>query len=102
MVAHLMGVRVYNDAIVQGDKDRAKILDILTKNTFISDAAMWTKMAPTGVNPDGTVLSDSVAFDQDFYAGLGLIPTKVPMSEVVDQSFAQDAVKLLGAYSPPK
>jgi sulfonate transport system substrate-binding protein len=102
MVAHLMGVRAYNDAIVQGDKDRQAVLDILTKNTFISDPAMWIKMAPTGVNPDGTVLTDAVAFDQDFYAGLGLVPTKVDMKDVVDMSFAQDAVKLLGAYAPPK
>jgi ABC-type nitrate/sulfonate/bicarbonate transport system substrate-binding protein len=102
MVAHLLGVRAYNDGVVQGDKDRAKVLDILTKKTFISDAAMWTKMGPTGVNPDGTVLSDAVAFDQDFYAGLGLVPTKVDMKDVVDQTFAQDAVKILGAYTPPK
>ena len=102
MVAHLMGVRAYNDSIVQGNKDQAKIVDILTKKTFITDAAMWTKMAPTGVNPDGTVLSDAVSLDQDFYAGLGLVPTKVAMTAVIDQTFAQDAVKILGPYAPPK
>ena len=102
MVAHLMGVRAYNDGIVQGDVNQAQVLDILTKNTFISDPAMWLKMAPTGVNPDGTVLADAVALDQDFYAEQGLIPTKVPMTDVINMSFADEAVKLLGKYEPPK
>ena len=102
MIAHLMGVRAYNDAIVQGDVNQAEVLDILTKNTFISDPAMWLKMAPTGVNPDGTVLSDAVALDQDFYAEQGLIPTKVPMTDVINMSFAEEAVKLLGKYEAPK
>jgi len=102
MVAHLMGVRAYNDGIVQGDVNQAQILDILTKTTFITDPAMWLKMAPTGVNPDGTVLATSVAIDQDFYAAQGLVPTKVPMADVIDMSFAEGAVKILGPYAPPK
>lgn len=102
MYAHLQGVRAYNDAIVQGSKDRDAILAILTENTFIDDPAMWTKMRPTGLNVDGAVLEDAVAGQQDYYAEIGQVDTKVTMDKVLDMSFATWAVDQLGPYTAPQ
>lgn len=103
MVAHLMGVRKYNDAIVyQKGPEVDTIIDILVKNTFVQDPAMWKSMAPTGINPDGTVLEDAVAADQQFYADIGMVQKTVPLSDVIDMSFAKHAVEVLGPYEPPK
>ncbi len=60
MVAYLQGARAYNDAIVQGTKDQQQVIDLLTKNTFVSDPTTWVKMNPTGINPDGKVDADAV------------------------------------------
>ncbi len=102
MYAHLQGVRAYNDAIVQGSKDRDAVLAILTENTFIDDPGMWTKMRPTGLNVDGSVLEDAVAGQQDYYAEIGQVDEKVTMDTVLDMSFAKWAVDQLGPYSVPQ
>ncbi|MHB9113620.1 MAG: ABC transporter substrate-binding protein [Thermoleophilia bacterium] len=102
MYAHLQGVRAYNDAIVQGSKDRDAVLAILTENTFIDDPAMWTKMRPTGLNVDGSVLEDAVAGQQDYYAEIGQVDTTVTMDKVLDMSFATWAVDQLGPYTAPQ
>lgn len=102
MLAHLKGVRDYNNGIVQGDVDRDKLLAILTKETFIDSAETWTSMRPTGLNPDGTVLDTAVAGQQDYYATIGEVKTKVTMDKVLDSSFAEWAVQQLGPYTPPQ
>jgi len=103
MVAHLMGVRKYNDAVIhQKGNDMDAVIDLLAKNTFVQDPVMWTTMAPTGVDPDGTVLEKAVADDQQFYADIGMVQKTVPMTDVIDMSFAKYAVQVLGAYEPPK
>ncbi|MCZ7663469.1 MAG: ABC transporter substrate-binding protein [Thermoleophilia bacterium] len=102
MLAHLQGVRAYNDGIVQGDVDRDNVISILTQNTFIDDPAVWPKMRPTGLDADGKVLEDAVAGQQDYYAEIGQVDEKVTMDKVIDMSFADWAVQQLGPYAPPQ
>lgn len=102
MVAHLRGVRAYNDAIVQGDQDRQRIVGLLAENTFVDDEAMWTTMRPTGLDPDGKVLEDAIAGQQDYYAEIGQVREKADLDQVLDLSFAEYAVSVLGEYEPPK
>lgn len=102
MVAYLQGARAYNDAIVQGDKGRANVTAILSKETFVSDPTMWVKMNPTGINPDGTVDTAAVEKDQQFYVDLGLVKTPVPVDQVVNLSFVNYANSVLGPYAPPQ
>jgi sulfonate transport system substrate-binding protein len=101
MVAYLQGARAYNDAIVQGDKGRANVTAILSKETFVKDATMWVKMNPTGINPNGVVDVKAVAMDQQFYVDLGLVKNPVPMTKVIDMAFVKYAISVLGPYTPP-
>jgi sulfonate transport system substrate-binding protein len=101
MVAYLQGARAYNDAIVQGTKDQANVVAILSKNTFVNDKTMWVKMNPTGVDPNGFVDPKAVAVDQAFYVKAGLVPNPVPLSQIIDNSFTVFANKVLGPYTPP-
>ena len=85
MWAYLKGARVYNDALIQGDKDQAAVVDILIKNTFVEDPAMWTEMRPTGIEPNGTILADSAMAQQDYFASLGEVKETVTADEVIDE-----------------
>ena len=101
MVAYLKGVRAYNDALVQGHKDRDKIINILTKTTFVDDPKIFEKMNPPGLDPDGTVVKTGVVSDQDWYAAQGLVKKKVDVDKMIDNSFVQFALKAIGKYQKP-
>lgn len=103
MLAHLKGVRKYNDAVIyQKGPEADQIIDILTKNTFVQDAELWKRMNPTGLHVDGTVEEAAIQSDQDFYYDIKQVQTKVDLKDVVDMSFAQAAAAQLGPYEPPQ
>jgi sulfonate transport system substrate-binding protein len=101
MLAHLRGVRAYNDGIVQGDENREEVVTILAENTFVDDQDMWVRMRPTGLDPDGRVLEDAVMGQQEYYAEIGQVEETVEGDQVLDMSFADWAVEQLGEYDPP-
>src|SRR5262245_17864532 len=105
MRAYLRGVRVYNDALMDGrlDGPRAnEVIPILVKYTTIKDESMFRRMVPSYCNPDGEVNVASLRKDLDFFRELGLIEKKdVSVDGVVDASFAKAAVAKLGPYRPP-
>jgi NitT/TauT family transport system substrate-binding protein len=98
MVAYLQGVRAYNDALVTGDKDRNKVVDILTKNTFVNKAEIFLKMKPPGLDPNGYVLKAGVISDQKWYMEKGLVKTEANVDKMVDNSYVEKALKTLGEY----
>jgi hypothetical protein len=59
-------------------------------------------MRPTGLDPDGKVLEAAIANQQDYYAEIGQVQEKVEMDRVLDLSFAEYAVSVLGEYEPPQ
>jgi sulfonate transport system substrate-binding protein len=101
MLAHLQGVRAYNDGIVQGEENREEVVTLLAENTFVDDPEMWTRMRPTGLQPDGEVLEDAVMGQQDYYAEIGQVEETVDADQVMNMSFAEWAVEQLGSYEPP-
>ncbi|GAB4242576.1 MAG: aliphatic sulfonate ABC transporter substrate-binding protein [Thermoleophilia bacterium] len=102
MIAYLKGVRDYNDAIIHGGPRQDEIINVLVENTFVDDPELWKTMRPTGLNPDGTVNTEAVARDQRFYVEKGLVENPAPIEKVVDNSFAEYAVEVLGPYEPPE
>jgi NitT/TauT family transport system substrate-binding protein len=102
MRAYLRGVRLYNDALKDGrlaGPSAGQIIPILTKYTSTKDEAMFRRIIPSAVNPDGGVNLTGLKRDLTFFRELGLIESKdVSADGVVDASFVKAAVEKLGPY----
>jgi NitT/TauT family transport system substrate-binding protein len=102
MRAYLRGIRLYNDALKDGrlaGPAADKIIPILTKYTSTKDEAMFRRIIPSAVNPDGGVNITGLKRDLAFFRELGLIESKdVSADGVVDISFVKAAVAQLGPY----
>ena len=57
-------------------------------------------MTPFAANPDGHVNTASLQNDYDFFKQRGLISGRVTVDQVIDNSFADEAVRQLGEYQP--
>jgi NitT/TauT family transport system substrate-binding protein len=101
MVAFLKGVRVYMGAFGGSATDRDKVIQILTQKTDIKDAQLWADMAPTGSSPDGHLNLQSIAESQAYFQKLGLVQNTPAPETLVDTSYAQAAVKVIGAGAAP-
>jgi len=102
MRAYLRGIRLYNDALKDGrlaGPAADKIIPILTKYTSTKDEAMFRRIIPSAVNPNGEVNIAGLKRDLEFFRELGLIESKdVSADGVVDGSFVKAAVAQLGPY----
>lgn len=96
-VAYLRGVRDYYDAFFK-NKNKKEVVAILAEMTNIKDQAVYDKMAPQHVNPDGYINAKSVAEDQDFFLATGQIKEKVDLGKVIDNQYMDYAVQILGKY----
>jgi NitT/TauT family transport system substrate-binding protein len=102
MRAYIRGIRLYNDALKDGrlaGPAAGQIIPILTKYTSTKDEAMFRRIIPSAVNPNGEVNMAGLKRDLAFFRELGLIESKdVSADGVVDGSFVQAAVAQLGPY----
>ena len=55
-------------------------------------------MQVPGFDPDGRVNTASLKDDQDYYLAAGLQERPVDFDRIVDPSFAEAAVQMLGPY----
>lgn len=105
MRAYLRGVRYYNDAIVDtklaGERGR-EIVDILAENIPIRDKAVYSRLVAPACDPDGKLNTESLAADLEFFRNSGAIEGKVTLDQTLDTSFAEAAVRDLGAYVPAR
>ena len=106
MRAYIRGVRIYNDALLDGrlaGPAASEVISIMTKYTTIKDEGMFRRMVPSWVNPNGEVNAASLPRkDLDFFRELGLIEKKdISVDAVLDSSFANAAVARLGLYRSP-
>lgn len=99
LVAYLQGVRDFNDAFAKKvPQKRRNVIAALTKYTPVKDAGLYEKMVMPWLDPNGTVIRQSLRFDQEWYAQNGFVPTKVNLSLVVDDRFVLYALQRLGRY----
>jgi NitT/TauT family transport system substrate-binding protein len=100
MLAYLQGVRDYWDAFTRG-VNKAEVVDILTRWTTLKDPALYERMAPAGLNPDGYVNIRSLSDDVEWWSAQGYIRARVVPASVVDNSFVDYAIERLGHYRVP-
>lgn len=102
MVAYLRGVRYFNDFLA-GKVDRKEIYDIMDKyGSSVGDFEAFKRVSFGGINPDGFLDKKSIAEDIDWYFDRGYITTKPSVDKMVDDEFAEYAVKELGPYRSDK
>ena len=97
MVAYVKGMRDYNTAFGR-NKGKEDIIKILTKHTRIKDAAIYQKVVPVGLSPDGMVNVLSLKKDAQWYKEKGYVKALPDIDNIVDLSYAKNAVKILGPY----
>jgi NitT/TauT family transport system substrate-binding protein len=98
MIAYVKGLRDYNDAFTRG-VNKTAMLELIGRNTGVTDMALMERMTPVGLNPDGYINLDSFAADVDWWTEQGFIKTRVNAADVVDHSFVDYAVQRLGRYA---
>lgn len=104
MRAYIRGVRFYNDALKDSrlaGPTAERLIAIMTEYTPVKPA-IYRKVTPTGMNPDGNVNIASLEHDLAFYTAQGLVKEKVNIGDLVDMSFARTAVNSLGPYKKPQ
>lgn len=97
MTAYIKAVRDYNDAFFK-NKNRAEVIDILVKTSVTKEPALYDKMFPTGINPDGYVRMKGIDMDLAWYKQHNLLKNEIKVTDAVDNSYVDFAVKVLGPY----
>jgi NitT/TauT family transport system substrate-binding protein len=98
MVAIMRGMRDYEDAFGK-NKDRAAIVNIMTRHTAVKDPALYDKMQAIAKPASGEFPMDTLQADYDWLKARGVIQEPAPeLSRVVDTRFVQYALEQLGPY----
>lgn len=104
MNAYVEGARFYAGAIKSHRLDgpnAAEVADILTKYTSIKDPAVYRRIAPSEIDADGRMNIKGMRDMLDFFKSDGLTQGKVSVDDLVDTSFVEQSIKVLGPYQPP-
>lgn len=97
MTAYIKSLRDYNDAFFK-NKEKQDMINILCKYSVIKDPALYEKMYPTGLNPDGYLRMKGIEMDLAWYKENDLLKSDVQLQDTVDNSFVDFAIKILGKY----
>ncbi|HEX6511011.1 MAG TPA: ABC transporter substrate-binding protein [Chloroflexota bacterium] len=97
MTAYLQGVRDYND-VIRGKGNMDEFASIGAKYLPVKDPAIYKSVRQIGISPEGKLQIGPMQEDIDFYISQGLMKDKPDLSKLVDNSFADAAVKQLGPY----
>jgi len=76
----------------------ADIIAILTEYTEIKTPETFASMTAFAVNPDGQVNTTSPEERSGLFKERRLVDGKMSVDQVIDHSFAEEAVRVLGAY----
>jgi NitT/TauT family transport system substrate-binding protein len=97
LLAHLKAARYFDDAFLHG-RNRDEVVSILVDNGPVKDPAMFEKIGRSfaGAELNGRVSMDYLADEQEFYFRNGFISTRVDPAQLVDTSFAEQALRILG------
>ncbi|HYY89828.1 MAG TPA: ABC transporter substrate-binding protein [Chloroflexota bacterium] len=98
MNAYIRGLRDYNDAFGPKKKGYDQAVKTLVENTTVKDPKVYDQMKPAGLDPDGKLDIRSMQDDLNYYTDSGQVQGQVDLNKLIDTSFQENAVKLLGPY----
>jgi len=99
MVAYVKALRYYNDAL-HNQQIRDDVITILAAHTPIKDRAVYDKMVWPGFNPDGAVAWRGLLDYERWLLNEHQITEFVAPARFLDQSYVENAVKILGPIRP--
>ena len=75
-------------------------MQILVKYTSLKDPAVYSRMVPFGLDPNGSLYRDSIMDMQASFNRTGEVPEQVPWERIADTRFIDYAVQQLGHIRP--
>jgi NitT/TauT family transport system substrate-binding protein len=105
MVAYVKAARYYNGALQNGTfggPNAEAVVNILAQDSNVKDPTLIRKMHTNGCNPNGRVNEKSLGKDLEFFREAGYIQGNITLDQIVDHSFVDAAVKVLGPYRPQR
>ncbi len=99
MVAYVKALRYYNDTL-RDRRIRDDVIAILAAHTPVKDPAVYDKMVWPGFNPNGAVTVRGLLDYQRWLLNEHQISEFVPPGRFIDQSYVENAVKVLGPARP--
>ena len=87
--------RFYKEAFHDSAK-KEELVQILMKHTVVKDPALYERMIYPGLHPEGRVNADSIMQQQQFLHERGLVPNPVPVEQIIDHSFVEAALEIIG------
>ena len=97
MAGYLQGARDY-DAAFFHDVKREAIVDRLTKASPTKDPRLYDEMSFPRIDPNASLNLDSLDDQLNWFVEAGELHDPVGLDQVVDQSFAHEAVARLGSH----
>ena len=101
MRAYLRGARAYHDAFEHGIQ-HDEITKVLAVEARATEDTIENQMNPMALNPDGYINMESVTDDLRWLEQEGVLPRHVPVDQIVDHSYVENALAELGKYSHPE
>jgi NitT/TauT family transport system substrate-binding protein len=101
MVAYIKGLRFVNGALNRGrlnGPNAGEVIDALVKYSAIHDPAVFREIVPNAVDVNGSLNLSNLRFDLAAFHGAGYIDNDTTVEQVVDTSFSDAALKILGPY----
>ncbi|MBI4320314.1 MAG: ABC transporter substrate-binding protein [Chloroflexi bacterium] len=97
VIAYIKGIRAYMDAFDR-NADTDAIINVLTKYTSLKDPAVYRKVRTPGFDRNGYVFVQHLIDDQNLYVDEGLMKPneKIDMNKLVDHSYVEYALSILG------
>jgi NitT/TauT family transport system substrate-binding protein len=100
VAAYLRGVRDYLRTFFDNQGDRATAVGQLVKHLPVKEPALYERMSMPYFNPDGHINVADVRAQQDWYVSQGQVQQPIDIDRVVDNSYADYALSVLGPYKP--
>ena len=104
MRAYIRGLRFYVGSLAGGRISGAnaeRVIDILMRHTGVADRDIYRQAAPSGVDPDGRIGLASLRNDLVLFKQEQLIDRPaMQVEDIVDMSFVEDALRVLGTSTP--
>jgi NitT/TauT family transport system substrate-binding protein len=97
-VANLRAMREYYRAFFGDGQGRPEMLQMISNITGMRDLGLLDRLAPSWMDPNGSVNVDSLRAVEQWYRGRGEVTGQLDLGRVVDMSFVNYALEQLGPY----